>query len=210
MEVCFRSLFNLVFLIIYVSISCNSITPEDEGVKYASKCEACKVLAIELESSLDETGKSNDVIQLGYSLDDKNKKKTKYKKSELRLVESLEGLCDRILKYNIHKERSDSTRFAKGTSETFKTLQGLVDKGVKVDLGIPMDLWDKPSVEITQLKAQCESLLEDHEEDIEDWYFRRQGEVSLKQFLCSEKALRSDDQTCLNEELPPAKKKDEL
>ncbi|KAL1453150.1 hypothetical protein WDU94_007320 [Cyamophila willieti] len=210
MELCFRSLFNVVFLVIYVFESCKSITPEDEGVKYASKCEACKVLAIELESRLAETGKSNDVIELGYSIDDKNKKKTKYKKSELRLVESLEGVCDRILEYNIHKERSDSTRFAKGMSETFKTLHGLVDKGVKVDLGIPMDLWNKPSVEITQLKSQCESLLEDHDEDIEDWYFKRQGEVSLKQFLCSEKALRSDDQSCLNEELPPAKKKDEL
>lgn len=86
----------------------------------------CKVLATELESRLDETGKSNDVIELGYSIDDKNKKKTKYKKSELRLVESLEGLCNRILEYNIHKERSDSTRFAKGMSETFKTLHGLV------------------------------------------------------------------------------------
>lgn len=45
---------------------------------------------------------------------------------ELRLVESLEGLCERILKYNIHKERSDSTRFAKGMSQTFQTLHGLV------------------------------------------------------------------------------------
>lgn len=86
----------------------------------------CKVLSTELESRLAETGKSNDVIELGYSLDDKNKKRTKYKKSELRLVESLEGLCDRVLEYNIHKERSDSTRFAKGMSETFKTLHGLV------------------------------------------------------------------------------------
>ncbi|KAI5727666.1 protein canopy homolog 3 [Diaphorina citri] len=209
MDVCLKSLLNFLVLYIYLYEFCVfAITPEDEGVKYASKCEVCKVLATELESRLDETGKSNDVIELGYSIDDKNKKKTKYKKSELRLVESLEGLCNRILEYNIHKERSDSTRFAKGMSETFKTLHGLVDKGVKVDLGIPMDLWDKPSVEITQLKAQCETLLEDHESDIEDWYFRRQGEVSLKQFLCSEKALKSDDTSCLNEELPS--KKDEL
>lgn len=31
------------------------------------------------------------------------------------------------------------------------------DKGVKVDLGIPYELWDKPSVEITNMKTQvCE------------------------------------------------------
>ena len=56
----------------------------------------------------------------------------------------------------------------------FRTLEGLVNKGVKVDLGIPQGLWDKPSAEITQLKTQCESLLEDFEEDIEDWYFNKQ------------------------------------
>lgn len=28
------------------------------------------------------------------------------------------------------------------------------DKGVKVELGIPYELWDKPSVEITNLKAK--------------------------------------------------------
>lgn len=46
--------------------------------------------------------------------------------SELRLVESLDGLCDRVLQYNIHKERKDSTRFDKGMSQTFQTLHGLV------------------------------------------------------------------------------------
>lgn len=45
---------------------------------------------------------------------------------ELRLVESLEGACEKILEYNIHKERKDSTRFAKGMSQTFKALHGLV------------------------------------------------------------------------------------
>lgn len=115
----------------------------------------CKILAVELEGRLAETGKSHDVIELGYSVDDvKPKKKTVYKKSELRLVESLEGICDRILEYNIHKEREDSTRFAKGMSQTFKTLHGLVDKGVKVELGIPYELWDKPSAEITNMKTQ--------------------------------------------------------
>lgn len=44
---------------------------------------------------------------------------------ELRLVESMENLCERILEYNIHKERKDSTRFAKGMSQTFKALHGL-------------------------------------------------------------------------------------
>ena len=31
--------------------------------------------------------------------------------------------------------------------------------------------------QVTQLKTQCESLLEKHEEDIEDWYFEKQDQV---------------------------------
>jgi len=67
-------------------------------------------------------------------------------------VESIEGLCEKMLEYKvihplrlliiksnssymiflptqnykIHKERTDSSRFAKEVSQTFKTLHGLV------------------------------------------------------------------------------------
>ncbi|XP_065218291.1 protein canopy homolog 3 [Planococcus citri] len=179
---------------------------DEDGVQYANRCEACKILALELENRLQETGKSKDVLEIGYSIDDvKPKKKKEYRKSELRLVESLEGICEKILDYNIHKERKDSTRFAKGMSQTFQTLHGLVDKGVKVDLGIPYELWDKPSVEITNMKTQCETLLEDFESEIEDWYFNVQGEKPLINFLCSERALKGFDDSCLADELPPQK-----
>lgn len=108
-----------------------------------------------MQDRLEETGKTREVIETGYSVDDvKPKKKKEYIKSELRLIESLEGVCERILNYNIHKERTDSTRFAKGMSQTFQTLHGLVDKGVKVELGIPYELWDKPSAEVTNMKVQ--------------------------------------------------------
>lgn len=34
------------------------------------------------------------------------------------------------------------------------TLKNLVDKGVKVELGLPYELWDEPSVEVADLKRQ--------------------------------------------------------
>lgn len=138
----------------------------------------------------------------------KPKKRKQYKRSELRLLESLENVCDRILQYNLHKERKDSTRFAKGMSQTFRTLHGLVDKGVKVDLGIPYELWDSPSAEVTQMKAQCEILLERHERDIEKWYFDHQdnGEP-LIDFLCQNNVLKGKDAKCLAE--IPKEDKDE-
>lgn len=132
-------------------------------------------------------------------MDDVKPKKTiVYRKSELRLIESLENICDRVLQYNVHKERKDSTRFAKGMSQTFKTLHGLVDKGVKVDLGIPFELWDTPSAEVSKLKSQCESLLDQFESDIEDWYFGEQ-ETTLQKHLCEEIILKGVDQSCLTE-----------
>ncbi|XP_020291216.1 protein canopy 4 [Pseudomyrmex gracilis] len=173
---------------------------EEHGVKYANKCEVCKVLAVELEARLDETGKTRDVLEIGYSVDDiAPKKKKEYRKSELRLLESMENVCEKILEYNIHKERTDSTRFAKGMSQTFRTLHNLKDKGVKVELGIPYELWDKPSVEITTLKTQCENLLENHEGDIENWYHNHQGKIPLIRYLCSERALKGENDSCLHE-----------
>ncbi|XP_016984472.1 protein canopy 4 [Drosophila rhopaloa] len=183
---------------------------EEQGVRYANRCEACKILAAELEARLGETGKSHDVIEIGYSVDDvKPKKRTEYRRSELRLLESLENVCERVLEYNLHKERSDSTRFAKGMSQTFQTLHGLVDKGVKVDLGIPYELWDKPPVEVTQMKTQCENLLEEYEETISDWYFKHQDKKSLRKHLCEDNVLKiKAERECLKEQLalPDAKK----
>jgi hypothetical protein len=149
-----------LFLLLFCAGQSRGESFEEEayGVKFASDCEVCKVVAVEFESRLLESAKKHDVIETGYS-HTQQKKKTKYVKSELRLIETLDGICDRILEYNIHKERKDSTRFAKGQSETFRTLEGLVAKGVKVDIGIPHDLWNKPSAEVTQLKTQCEQLL---------------------------------------------------
>lgn len=136
------------------------------------------------------------------------KKRVKYNKSELYFIESLDGVCDKLLEYNIHKERKDSTRFARGMSSTFKTLHGLVDRGVKVDLGIPMELWDTPSAEVTALKQQCEDYLEKYDSIIEQWYWSNR-EQPLQQYLCRERVLGKDQLSCLNDPTTPAVK-DEL
>ncbi|XP_075156695.1 FGF signaling regulator protein canopy b [Haematobia irritans] len=199
-----------IVLILLIATQTFASSPEEEqGVRYANRCETCKILATELQDRLSETGKSYDVIETGYSVDDvKPKKRTEYRRSELRLLESIENVCDRILEYNLHKERTDSTRFAKGMSETFKTLHGLVDKGVKVDLGIPLELWDKPPVEVTQMKSQCENMLETYEDAIYEWYFHEQDQKSLIDHLCAEQVLAADDRKCLKETLEMKEKKE--
>ncbi|XP_045591945.1 protein canopy 4 [Procambarus clarkii] len=170
-----------------------NIEEEDYGVKFATDCEVCKLVAKEVNERLESKG-SSGVIETGYNIDAK-KKKTKYNKSELRLVETLEEVCDGMLDYRVHKERSDSTRWAKKMSQTFQTLHNLVNKGVKVDLGIPQELWDEPSAEVAHLKTQCEGFIEDYEDDINDWYFGDQ-ETGLKESVCL-KVL--EDKKCLSE-----------
>jgi len=86
----------------------------------------CKILAKELEAKLEETGKLGGLIETSYHIDKRVKERKEYKNSQLRLLESMESACDGILHYNLHKERKDSTRFAKGQSQTFSTLHGLV------------------------------------------------------------------------------------
>ena len=42
---------------------------------------------------------------------------------------------------------------------------------------------------MTLLKTQCDSLLEKHEDDMEDWYFEKQDEVKSRSMGTSLKNL---------------------
>lgn len=55
----------LLLLSLAVCYVNGTIEEEEHGVKYANRCEACKVLSNELQERLLETGKSHDVISTG-------------------------------------------------------------------------------------------------------------------------------------------------
>lgn len=172
---------------------------DDDTERLPSKCEVCKLLSLELQEKLSRTGRSREVLELGQVLDTgKRKRHVPYSVSETRLEEALENLCEQTLDYSVHAERKGSLRYAKGQSQTMATLKGLVQKGVKVDLGIPLELWDEPSVEVTFLKKQCEKMLEEFEEVVEDWYFHHQ-EQPLQHFLCEGHVLSASETACLQE-----------
>ncbi|CAJ1086161.1 protein canopy 4 [Xyrichtys novacula] len=164
-----------------------------------NKCEVCKFLTVELQDALEKTGRSKEVLEVGEVLDTgKRRRKIKYNTSETRLTEAIDNICEGILQYNVHAERPGSLRYAKGTSQTMSTLKNLVHKGVKVDLGLPYELWDEPSVEVTDMKKQCETMLEEYEEVVEDWYFHHQDQ-RLENFLCQDHVLKASEQECMNE-----------
>uniref|UniRef100_A0AAY5K517 Protein canopy homolog 3 n=1 Tax=Esox lucius TaxID=8010 RepID=A0AAY5K517_ESOLU len=173
---------------------------DDEWVHLPNKCEVCKFVSIEMKSAFDETGKTKEVIERNYRFLDDNKgaPPIKYVKSDIRFIEVVENVCQRLSEYNLHKEREGSNRFAKGMSETFSTLHGLVHKGVKVVMDIPYELWNETSAEVADLKKQCDVMVEQYEEVIEDWYKGNQEE-DLTTYLCEKHVLKGQDTACLSE-----------
>uniref|UniRef100_A0A3Q1CVT5 DUF3456 domain-containing protein n=1 Tax=Amphiprion ocellaris TaxID=80972 RepID=A0A3Q1CVT5_AMPOC len=167
----------------------------NEEERLPNKCEVCKFLTVELQEALEKTGRSKEVLEVGEVLDTgKRRRKIKYNTSETRLTEAVDNICERILQYSVHAERPGSLRYAKGASQTMTTLKNLVHKGVKVDLGMPYELWDEPSVEVSDMKKQCETMLEEYEEVVEDWYFHHQ-DLRLENFLCENHVLKTSELT---------------
>ncbi|XP_034413300.1 protein canopy homolog 3 [Cyclopterus lumpus] len=197
----------LTFFSVMSSVGAAKTGGDDDWVYLPNKCEVCKFVSIEMKSAFDETGKTKEVIGRNYRfMDSKGAPPIKYVKSDLRFIEVVENVCQRLLTYNLHKERSGSNRFAKGMSETFSTLHGLVNKGVNVVMDIPFELWNETSAEVADLKKQCDVLIEKYEDVIEDWYKGSQEE-DLTSFLCEKHVLKGQDKACLDEEWSPTRKK---
>ncbi|XP_028998670.1 protein canopy 4 [Betta splendens] len=176
-----------------------SLVAAVEDDRLPNKCEVCKFLTVELQEALEKSGRSKEVLELGEVLDTgKRRRKIKYNTSETRLTEAVDNICERILQYNVHAERPGSLRYAKGASQTMTTLKNLVHKGVKVDLGMPYELWDEPSAEVSDMKKQCETMLEQYEDVVEDWYFHHQDQ-RLENFLCKTHVLKTSERECLKE-----------
>lgn len=121
------------------------------------------------------------------------------KRSVIPLNDAVETVCHAALKYNLHKERVQGTRFDKKKTGFFQSLDEMVARGVKVDIGIPHELWGSPTAESRELQLQCERLIEDHEDKIEQWYFDEFGTTSLEDYLCKGHLLKEEDQTCFLE-----------
>ncbi|XP_026209300.1 protein canopy homolog 3 [Anabas testudineus] len=196
------------FLTIWSIGATKTTVGDDDWVHLPNKCEVCKFVSIEMKAAFDETGKTKEVIDTTYGfIDGKGTPAIKYVKSDLRFIEVVENVCQRLLEYNLHKERTGSNRFAKGMSETFSTLHGLVNKGVNVVMDIPYELWNETSAEVADLKKQCDVLVERYEDVIEEWY-RGSQEEDLTTYLCEKHVLKGQDKACLDEKWSAKKKGD--
>jgi len=175
---------------------------DKHGVREPTPCEVCRILAFELNEQLLKTDKKETIL-IGHGLDGdsgKRVRKIDFQKSETRLVGVLEKVCSDIEKYQIHAEHKRGVmRYRKHISETMSTLEALRMKGVKVELGIPEDLWNSTSAETSKLKRQCDKLLEEAEDIIEEWYFGDE-KPDILDYLCRKRLLKDDtDKRCLDE-----------
>ena len=51
-----------------------------------------------------------------------------------------------------------------------------------------------------------QSLVERHEEDIEDWYFNLQDKFTFQDYVCRKKALGKGEDSCLADKVKKKKK----
>jgi hypothetical protein len=90
-----------------------------------------------------------------------------------------------MLNFKVHKDKEGLARFSRELSSSMKAIKELQGRGVQVrfviyfkpskkcfqvELGIPIELWDSPSVETSLLKQHCDWLNEEFEDVILDWF----------------------------------------
>lgn len=151
-----------------------------EDVQLPTRCESCAIFAKEFEDQFRSRSPAT----------------MKGEHNELWLIEALERQCARMLEYKLHKDKDGLARFSKEQSSTMKTLRKLRERGVQVELGMPYEMWDTPSAEVSSLKQQCELILEQYEDAIEEWY-KTARKPSLQKYLCEDRVLRKGDASCL-------------
>lgn len=60
-----NSIKSVIILTILINLANGSPEEDLHGVKYANRCEVCKILATELQDRLGETGKSHEYLETG-------------------------------------------------------------------------------------------------------------------------------------------------
>ncbi|CAI4223677.1 unnamed protein product [Auanema sp. JU1783] len=150
---------------------------EENPVDPPSYCESCVIFAQEFQ----------------------NKTTRIHTKSESEVLDMIQNICDSMFSYKIHKEKKGVGRFSKEESETMQVLKKLRSQGVKVDLGLPEDMWDAVGVEVQLLKQRCELIIAEYEDEIVEWFLSDRN-ISFEDFLCRQRFLedRRADMSCLS------------
>ncbi|CAB3400787.1 unnamed protein product [Caenorhabditis bovis] len=102
-----------------------------------------------------------------------------FRKTYADFADISDDFCKRMNAFKIHKEKTGIERFSKAPSKTIESLKYLRNRGVEVEIGLPYELWDQPSQEITLLRYGCEKIMENYEDIIEIWFFAKDDSRNL-------------------------------
>ncbi|KAM7448545.1 Protein canopy 3 [Porites harrisoni] len=175
------------------------ITKFHEGAgSRPTKCQVCRLMVTEFRERMKKTDHREDIPR-GYILEDleDHEKNIHYEKSELRLMDVLDDLCDRMKLYSARA--GPEFPYIKGAKSQLREVMDDLTKRSKVKLNyeLPDDVIEDYTYEIGRLKFKCVHMLEIHEEDITQWYFGDQKE-NLLDWLCVERVLDENEQDCLS------------
>jgi len=73
------------------------------------------------------------------------------------LTEAISTACSNLLKYQVHSKRPGSLRFSTDEHPAIREFKELIKEGAEIDIGIPYDLWDRPNVEVMNLKKSVKT-----------------------------------------------------
>ncbi|KAK2570471.1 Protein canopy 4 [Acropora cervicornis] len=150
------------------------------------------------EASLRPT-KCQEDIPRGYVLEDleDHDKNIHYERSELRLMDVLDSLCQRMKLYQA-RAGPDFPYIKGAKSQLREVMDDLTQRSkVKLNYELPDEVVEDYTYEMGRLKFKCIHLLEQHEEDLTQWYFSDQNE-NLMSWLCVERVLDENERDCLN------------
>uniref|UniRef100_A0A914GYB0 DNA ligase n=1 Tax=Globodera rostochiensis TaxID=31243 RepID=A0A914GYB0_GLORO len=171
-------LFALFHLVPHHS-SATTTTVDDFEQYMPTRCESCQLFARDLDVNARRlaTKMSRD-------------------QAEAWLIDELEQLCVRMLDFRLHKDRRGLARFAKERTGTVNAIKKLKERGVQVKLDVDDALLDRPSVESGRLKEHCEWMIEEFEQDIDQWFIHHRHKTPLEAFLCAGRLADEFDGTC--------------
>ncbi|CAI2355912.1 unnamed protein product [Caenorhabditis sp. 36 PRJEB53466] len=162
-------------LFLLLSYIFNVLRGEIDDTFNPTKCETCALVAMEFNHQASRI----------------------HKRVSSEFAELIENFCFGFNKFYVHKEKTGLARFSNEPSKTMTTLRQMRNKGVKVELGMPEELWDQPSAEIVVLRQGCELIVENFEDLMESWFLERKSLNDLMISVCKMGALRYENTDCL-------------
>ncbi|CAD5229575.1 unnamed protein product [Bursaphelenchus okinawaensis] len=160
---------------------------KEGDVLLPTRCESCRVAVKEFQEESEKLSKkfASQGVQEGVFLD------------------MIENFCERMMKFNVHRDKYGVDRFQKTQSEFIGKLKQLADQGTKITSDIPMNLWDEPPIEAARLKFDCEHVLEVNEDILEEWFYQGRFKQDVVKMICYDRpnALCANESTESHSEL---------